>query len=167
MSERNAVFEPADQILYFSSTDLGGSELKGWLLGEGGMGSCKPGPHLLKVAFEKLECETDQPCKAHESIGLLGLEPSGVLAPGKGPGRDLKELCGTGGRKVENAPESFECFVGEALSNSGVEPSGFVGAKTKERNVGMGSLRVGVYLAPEPIDGLGSGSLSDAHDGPP
>jgi hypothetical protein len=165
MSERNAVFEPADQILYFSSTDLGGSELEGCLMGEGGMGSCEPGSHLLQVAFEKLECETDQPRKAHESIGLLRLESFGVPAPGQGPGRDLKELCSTRRRKVENAPKSFECFVGEALPNSGVELSGFVSAKTKERNVGVGSVRVGVDLAPEPVDGLGSGSLSNAHDG--
>jgi hypothetical protein len=164
MSERNAVFEAADQILYFSSTDLCGSELEGCLIGERGMGSCKPGSHLLQVAFEKLECETDQPCKAHESIGLLGLEPFGVPASGQGPGRDLKELCSSGRRKVENAPESFECCVGEAFPNSGVELSGFVGAETKERNVGVGPLRVGVDLAPEPVDGLGSGSLSDAHD---
>jgi hypothetical protein len=167
MSERNAVFEPADQILYFSSTDLRGSELEGCLIGEGAMWSCKPGSHLLQVAFEELECETDQPRKAHESIRLLGLESFGVLAPGQGPGRDLKELCGTGGRKSENAAESFECFIGEAFPNSGVELSGFVRAKTQERNVGVGPLRVGVDLAPEPVDGLGSGSLSDGHDGSP
>jgi hypothetical protein len=164
MSERNAVLEPADQILYFSSTDLRGSELEGCLIGEGGMGSCEPGSHVVQVAFEKLECETDQPGKAHESIGLLGLESFGVLAPGQGPGRNLKELCCTGGRKVKNAPEPFEGFVREALPNSGVELSGFVGAKAKERNVGVGPLRVGVYLVPEPVDGLGAWSLSDTHD---
>jgi hypothetical protein len=156
MSERNAVFEPSDQILHFSSTDLRGSELEGCLIGERGMGSRKPGSHLRQVAFEELECEPDQPRHAHESIGLLGLESFGVLAPGQGPGRDLKEPRGTGRRKVENAPESFEGFVGEAMPNSGVESSGFVRAKTQERNVGVGPVRVGVDLSPEPVDGLGS-----------
>jgi hypothetical protein len=167
MSERNAVFEPADQILYFSSTDLRGSELEGCLISERRMGSREPGSHLLQVAFEELECKPNKPCKAHKSIGLLGLESFGVLAPGQGPGRDLKELCCTGRGKVENASESFEGFVGEAFPNSGVELSGFVRAKTQEGNVGVGPVRVGVDLAPEPVDRLGSGSLSSAHDEPP
>jgi hypothetical protein len=55
ISERDAVFEPPDQIFYLSSTDFCGSELKGGLIGERGMGSCKPGSHLLQVAFEELE----------------------------------------------------------------------------------------------------------------
>jgi hypothetical protein len=156
MSERNTVLEPSDQILYLSSTDLCGSEIEGCLLGECGMGSCKPGSHLLQVAFEELECEADQPRKAHESIGLLGLESFGVLAPGQGPSRNLKEFCSTGRREVENASEFFESFVGEAFPNPGVELSSFVRAKTKERYVGVGAVRVRVDLAPEPVNGLGS-----------
>jgi hypothetical protein len=167
MSERNAVFEPADQILYFPSTDLRGSELEGCLISERGMRSCKPGTHVLEVAFKELECKPNKPRKAHESIGLLGLEPFGVLAPGQGPGRNLKKLCRTGCRKVEDSPESFEGFIGEAFANPGVELSSLVRAKAQERHIGVGAVRVGVDLAPEPVDGLGPGRLSDAHDGPP
>jgi hypothetical protein len=156
MSERNAVFEPSDEVFYFSSTDLCGSELEGCLVGERGMGSRKPGTHLLQVPFEELECEADQPRKAHESIGLFGLESFGVLAPGQGPSWDLKEIGGTGRRKVENAPKSFERFVGEPLANPGVELSGLVGSKAKERNVGVGPVWIGIDLAPEPVNGLGS-----------
>jgi hypothetical protein len=156
MSERNAVLEPSDEILYLSSTDLCGSELEGCLLGERGMGSCKPGSHLLQVAFEEMECEADQPREADESIGLLGLESFGVLAPGEGPRRNLKEPCRAGRRKVENASEFLEGFVGEAFPNPGVELSGFIRAKTKERYVGVGAVRVGLDLAPETVYGLGS-----------
>ena len=158
------MLEPPDQVLHFSSTDLCGGELEGSLTGKRGMGSRKPGAHLLEVAFKELKCEADQPGEPDKSIGLLRLESFGVLAPGQGPRRDLEELRGTGRRKVENPTKSFERFVGEPLSNSQVKLSGFVRSKAKERNVGVSSLRIGVDLAPEPVDGLGSGSRSDAHD---
>ena len=161
------MFQPSDQILYFASTDLCGGELEGSLTGKRAMGSCEPRAHLVEVTFEELECEADEPSEADQAIRLLRLKPFGVLAPGQGPSRDLKELCGPGCREVENPPEPFECLVGEALTNSGVELSGLVGSKAQKRNVGVGALRVIGNLAPESVDGFRSGSLSAAHDAPP
>jgi hypothetical protein len=167
MSERDAVFETSDQILDLSSADLGRSKFERRLVREGAVRRGEPGTHLCQIAFEQVECKSYEAREANESIGLFGLEPFGVLAPGQGPGRNLKKLCRTGCRKVEDSPESFEGFIGEAFPNPGVELSSLVRAKAQERHIGVGAVRVGVDLAPEPVDGLGPGRLSDTHDGPP
>ena len=161
------MFQPSDQILYFPSTDFCGGEVEGRLTGKRGMRTCKPEAHLAEVTFKELECQTDESGKADKAIGFLRLEPFGVSAPGQGPSRDLKEFCGSGCREIQHPPESFERIVGEALTNSGVEPGGFERPKAQERNVGVGTVRAGVHVAPELVDGFGPGSLSDAHDGPP
>lgn len=88
------MFQPSDQILYFASTDLCSGELKGGLTAERGMRSCEPEAHLFEVAFEKLECETDEPREADEPIRFPRLESFSVPAPGQGPSGDLKEFCG-------------------------------------------------------------------------
>jgi hypothetical protein len=84
MSQRDAVLETSDQVLYFSSADFGRSEFEGRLVRERGMRRRKPGTHLFQIAFEQLECESHKAGEADESIGLLGLESFGILPPGHG-----------------------------------------------------------------------------------
>jgi hypothetical protein len=84
MSERDAVFETSDQVLYLSSANFGRSEFERRLVGEGGMRRGEPGTHIFQIAFEQLECESNKAGEADEPIGLLGLESFGILPPGHG-----------------------------------------------------------------------------------
>jgi hypothetical protein len=163
MSERDAVFKTPDQVFDFSSADLGCSEFKRCLVSEGTVRRGEPGTHFLEIAFEQLECESDEAREADESVGLFGLEPFGVLAPGQGPRRDLKNLGRTGGGEIENPTESLERFVGEPLADSRMKLSSLVSPETEQGHIRVGAMGISIDLAPEPINGLGAWVLSNGH----
>ncbi len=163
MSERDAVFKTSDQIFNFSSANLGGSEFERRLVREGAVRRGEPGTHLFQIAFEQLECESDEAREADETIGLFGLEPFGVLAPGQGARRDLKNLGRTGCREIKNPTESLESFVREPLADSRMELGSLVGPETEQGHVRVGAVRISVDLAPEPINGLWARVSGNGH----
>ena len=119
------MFQSSDQILHFPCTDLRGGELDGCLIGESGLRGRKPEARSFQVTLEELERESHKSREADKSIGLLGLEPLGNLAPRQGASRNLEEFRGSRRREVEDPSESFEGFVGEAFPDAPVELGGF------------------------------------------
>lgn len=54
------MFQTPDQVLYFSSANFGRSKFERRLVREGAVRYREPGTHLCQIAFEWLECESDE-----------------------------------------------------------------------------------------------------------
>jgi hypothetical protein len=93
------------------------------------VGSLQPGPHLVQVALEKLQAETDQAREPYQSIRFLWLESLGVLAAPEGPRWNLKKFRDARCREIKDLPELLKRLIREALAHARVQLRRIVGTE--------------------------------------
>jgi hypothetical protein len=84
----HAVRETADEILHFNSSGIRFREVERRMVAQCSSWSGKPHARGARVAFEEFKCASNDSGRAHESVGLVWLEPPGFSSARKRPLRD-------------------------------------------------------------------------------